>query len=65
MISVKIVNLFCVGNNNMVVSNNAKIKAKIAKNKCTHRSTNPFDASISTVASLLLLCGYTPSGDTT
>ena len=34
--------------------------AKIAKDKCTHRSTNPFDASISTVARLLLLCGYTP-----
>ena len=35
-------------------------RAKIAKNKCTHRSTNHFDASISTVVSLPLLCGYTP-----
>ena len=36
--------------------------ANIAKDKCTHRSTNPFDASISTVARLPLLCGYTPLG---
>ena len=35
-------------------------RAKIAKDKCTHRSTNPFDALISTVASLPSLCGYTP-----
>ena len=26
--------------------------AKIAKVKCTHRTTNPFDASISTIARL-------------
>ena len=31
--------------------------AKIAKVKCTHRSTNPFDASIFTIARLLSLCG--------
>ena len=27
--------------------------------KCTHRSTNPFDASIFTIARLPSLCGYT------
>ena len=34
--------------------------AKVAKDKCTHGSTNPFDASILTIARLLPLCGYTP-----
>ena len=34
--------------------------AKIANDKCTHRSTNPFDASISIIARLTSLCGYTP-----
>ena len=34
--------------------------AKIAKVKCTHRSTNLFDASICTIARPPLLCGYTP-----
>ena len=34
--------------------------AKITKDECTHRSTNLFDALISTVARLPLLFGYTP-----
>ena len=34
--------------------------AKIAKVKCTHRSTNPFDASIPTIARPPSLYGYTP-----
>ena len=34
--------------------------AKMAKDKCTHRSTHPFDVSISTIAWLPSLCGYTP-----
>ena len=36
--------------------------AKIAKDKCTHRWTNAFDASISTIARVTSLCGYTPYG---
>ena len=34
--------------------------AKMAKDKCTHRLTNPFDASISSIAGLTSPCGYTP-----
>ena len=34
--------------------------AKIAKDKCTHRSTNTLNASISTHRKPSLLCGYTP-----
>ena len=33
---------------------------KIAKDKCTHRSTNTFNASISTHRKPSSLCGYTP-----
>ena len=36
--------------------------AKIAKDKCTHRSTNPLYASIFTIARHPSLCGYTPLG---
>ena len=32
----------------------------IATNKCTHSAMDPLDASISTIARLSLLCGYTP-----
>ena len=34
--------------------------AKIATDKCTHWSTNPLDALISTTTRLPSLCGYTP-----
>ena len=34
--------------------------AKIAKDKCTHRSTNTFNASISTHGKPSSVCGYTP-----
>ena len=34
--------------------------AKITQDKCTHRSTNTFNASISTHRKSSLLCGYTP-----